>query len=69
MNNIKKGEVMSNREIEVKAKKSGNLAIIKCPYCGDEHVHGWVSGFRVPHCMDKKHRDKPNYYIICNDSE
>jgi len=37
----------------IRATRPGDvdLAVITCPYCGRTHVHGWVPGHRVAHCL------------------
>ena len=37
---------------------------IKCPYCGEEHIHGFGTGHRVSHCGPGK-GDNSGYYLDC----
>jgi len=41
----------------------GATVTIKCPYCGKEHTHGFLTGYRVPHCTEPKHSD---YWVDCD---
>lgn len=45
------------------ARKEGKQAVIDCPYCGEEHVHGWGEGHRVAHCYAPN--SDPGYYLDC----
>lgn len=48
----------------VKAKKSGKIGYILCPYCDQKHTHGNTKDFshRVAHCFPKE--DKHKMYIV-----
>lgn len=40
------------------------MGVVRCPFCGQQHEHGWNTGPRRPHC------DKPpseDYLIVCDD--
>jgi hypothetical protein len=36
----------------------GPHAAVRCPYCGEEHLHGWAAGGAMPDCFGG-----PNYII------
>ena len=38
---------------------------IHCPFCGEDHVHGYDDGFRVPHCKDLDVKKDKAYFIDC----
>ena len=40
----------------------GATVTIKCPYCRREHIHGFGTGYRVPHCFD----DRGDYWLDCD---
>ena len=39
--------------------------IVKCPDCGNVHVHGWGTGWRQPDCGS----EKGSYYLVCDDDK
>lgn len=47
----------------------GTLIYVHCPYCDDEHTHGWEPGetkptMRCAHCHDQRSPfDQSGYYI------
>jgi hypothetical protein len=34
---------------------------VKCPDCGNVHIHGWGTGWRQPDCSGS------SYYLVCDD--
>ena len=36
---------------------------VKCPYCGQEHTHGFGTGYRATMC--KKPEGKGDYWLDC----
>jgi hypothetical protein len=39
---------------------------IKCPYCKKEHVHGFGTGYRSPHCVPEV-SGAEDYYLDCSE--
>ena len=38
---------------------------VKCPDCGQIHIHGWGTGWRLPDCFEHK----GSYYLVCDDDD
>lgn len=49
----------------VVARREGDQALIDCPHCGEEHVHGWGEGHRVSHCDTNVPGRERDYYLDC----
>ena len=49
----------------VVARREGDQALIDCPHCGEEHVHGWGEGHRVSHCAVGVPGSGLDYYLDC----
>lgn len=37
---------------------------VKCPYCGEEHTHGFRTGYRTTMC---KKQGQSDYWLDCDD--
>lgn len=40
------------------------MAIISCPFCPKNHIHGNTTGHRVAHCANGTLESKEGYYVI-----
>lgn len=40
----------------------------KCPYCGETHIHGLLTGYRCPHCdpNDAEIKVPHDYFLDCD---
>lgn len=40
----------------------------KCPYCGETHIHGLLTGYRCPHCdpNDAEIKTGQDYFLDCD---
>ncbi|MYZ48349.1 hypothetical protein [Propylenella binzhouense] len=45
--------------------KTVHVAIVRCPFCCQEHEHGWLSGPRTPHCVGGRPEGAGDYYVDC----
>ena len=55
--------VMNNRGQVTNATVS-----FKCPYCGETHIHGLLTGYRCPHCDTNEAEIKVehDYFLDCD---
>lgn len=49
-------------------KKDVHYAIVGCPFCGEEHRHGWGTGLRDSHCRERPAGAPTQYWIDCPDN-
>lgn len=61
--NIGQGRIPYVRGVRVPGREIGK---VQCPYCHEEHNHGWGDGLRTAHC-DEPGMEPNSYHIMCDE--